>query len=194
MIVLLTVALLIVIFFFTCNKPAQPETIVQTRIKEKEVIKQVGIDSVLFAKEKANSDKKISALTKTVSELKGDLNAAQGLVVELLNDAPVIIADTSKFIEQLAFLKLANATKDSICNSTIAGQDSIINAQAEAMVLHLDFQAKQRESINDMQTISKEKDSYVKYWKKKYRKTKAGNTALKIVAIVAAAVAVKQSL
>jgi len=192
-IVALTVALLLSLFFRPSCNPPPPEPVVKKEIKE--VVKTIAADSTKFIKQVAAAEAKAMLLKAELTSTITDLNTAQELVVELLNDAPVVIGmDSAEVIAKLEYLKAENDRKDSLCNSAIVTQDSIISAMTERHQATLEFNSKIRASVNDLTGIAKDREAETKYWKKRYKKAKAGQTIFKIVAIAAAAVAVNQSL
>lgn len=175
-----------------CSKPQEPVT----GTKTKEVIKEVQADTTRFIKS-IDSLKRIGQkLSKKVSETTTDLKTAESLVVELLNDASVTIDSSGKeeLHYQLSILKAANAAKDSLCNSVIAGQDSIIMNQAEQMIYKDSTIATFDLAFKQVVLNEKAKDKYIIQLKRQVRQKKFGNVVWKIAAGAAGLVILKNSL
>lgn len=187
----LTAALLIVLFFFTCNKKSEEKKkyipVVAT------IEKKVKFDSTQYHKSIDSLQEIEANLYKKVYEQKGDLKTAQALVVELLNQPPEY-SDTAKLLAQIEILKSANATKDSICNSTIVTQDSLIQEKENKYQASVEFQSKQRASINELINSNKEADNQIKSLTKQVKKQKANKVLYKIIAGVAIVYGVSKSL
>lgn len=175
-----------------CSKPEPPAIKTET----KEVIKIVKADSVQI-KKTIDSLKKIGQiLSKEIKETKNDLKTAEALVVELLNDASVIIDSSGKeeLHYQLSILKAANAAKDSLCNSTIAAQDSVISNQLNQLAAQEELNSKIRQSFNQVVANDQAKEKYIKQLKKQVKQKKFGNVVWKIAAGAAGVVILKNAL
>lgn len=175
-----------------CSKPVEPVIVTKT----KEVIKLVKEDSSRFQKSIDSLKKVGQNLSKKMAEVKDDLKTAEALVVELLNDASVIIDSSGKeeLHYQLSILKAANAAKDSLCNSVIAGQDSIIMNQAEQMNYKDSTIATFDRAFKQVVLNEKTKDKYIGQLKKQVRQKKSGNIVWKIAAGAAGAVILNNAL
>jgi len=175
-----------------CSKPQEPVIVTKT----KEVIKLVKEDSSRFVKSIDSLKKVGQNLSKKMAEVKDDLKTAEALVVELLNDASVIIDSSGKeqLHYQLSVLKAANAAKDSLCNSVIAGQDSIIANQSEQLARQQEFNSALRASLNQVVANEQAKDKYISQLKKQVRQKKSGNIVWKIAAGAAGAVILNNAL
>lgn len=174
----LLAALLVVLFFFTCNKPKGEVKYIPVVSK---IEKKVRFDSTQYHKSIDSLQVIEANLYKKVYEQKGDLKVAQELVVELLNQPPEY-SDTTKLLAQIEILKSANNTKDSLCNNTIATQDSIINEKETKYQVSLDFQSKQRQSIDQLIASNKSADAEIKSLNKQVRKQKATKVLYKVIA------------
>lgn len=182
LIVGLLATLLIILFFFTCNKPKEQKTkyipvvaTIEGKVKSDSAQYHKSIDSLQAIEAK---------LYKKVYEQKGDLKAAQELVVELLNQPPEY-SDTAKLLAQIEILKTANASKDSLCNTTIVTQDSIIAEKENKYQASIDFQAKQRASINQLITNTYAAEAQIKSLGKQVRKERGTKNLYKITTLVA---------
>lgn len=175
-----------------CSKPVEP--VIKTETKE--VIKLVKEDSSRFQKSIDSLKKVGQNLSKKMAEVKDDLKAAEALVVELLNDASVIIDSSGKeqLHYQLSVLKAANAAKDSLCNSVISWQDSIIANQSEQIARQDEFNSTLRTSLNQVVSNEQAKDKYISQLKKQVRQKKSGNIVWKIAAGAAGAVILNNAL
>jgi len=177
------VCLFLVFFLVKCRKDPPPGKPV---ITVKTIVKQLSADSAKFQKKNDSMALLVKKLTVKVTNYKSDLNAAQVLVNELLNDAPETVYITD--------IQQAVSNSDSLCNTTIATQDSIINVKTDQADALLIFNSDMRKSIGSLIAVTVEKDAEIKYYKKQTRKHKAGKTFYKVIAITATVLAVKQSL
>lgn len=187
--------ILVLIFFFISHRDPAPASSNLPTVKQ--VIKQVVIDSIQFKKQETEKDKEIARLKGTVKDVRGTLKQSQGFSADLLNNAPVYLtgnADSAFLQGKIDQLLVAVHTSDSLCNVTVSAQDSVISATEEKYVAAQEFNQQLKQSFNTMAAIANAKDSEIKHWKKQTKKARAGNTVLKIVAVVAGVVAVKQSL
>lgn len=192
LILAMAIVIFLLLFFRGGKDPVAPVIDKPT----KEVVKEVKRVSIVYRDIDSGYKKKFLEKSKEVGGLKSRLSSAEGMVNELLNDAGQSI-DTGTRAElhaQLDLMKQAVAIKDSLCNQAIAGQDSLISIQAEQMVVKDEFNARLRESFNQVVSNEQAKDKYISQLKKQVRKKKFGNVVWKLAAGAAGAVILNGAL
>lgn len=190
----LLTALIVVLFFFTCNKSSAPKAkyIPVVSIVEK----KLKTDSVQYFKS-IDSIKKIELKWKNkYIQADGDLSLAEQQMNDMLNSAEVIIdsSDNEELKAQLEELKALNEGKDILVHIAISSRDSLIQEKENKYLASLEFQSKQRQSINELINSNKASDSEIKHLNKQVRKQKANKVLYKVIAGAAIILAAKQSL
>ena len=178
----LVAAFLITLFFFTCNKKSDPKPKYIPIVKLVE--KKIKLDSTVYWKTIDSIQRNELKWKNKFKEADGDLDLAEKQMNDILNNADYIIDSSGKeeLKAQVENLKVINARKDSLCHAANDSRDSLIAEKENKYQASLDFQAKQRQSINDLIENSKAADTEIKSLNKQVRKQKANKVLYKIIA------------
>jgi len=174
---LLSAALIIIVLFFTCEKPPKPIPII-TVPNVITVMDTVWGDTTKFYKESLKLNKRIDSLTNRLGTTKHKLSEAEQTVNNILNNLPK--NDTTYLLKQIII------TKDSLTHRAFVQLDSIIVLKDSQFIASQRLKSDLLKSINLLEQGSLQKDDIIKYWRKEAKKQKRNKVLFKIATGVAA--------
>lgn len=190
----LVLAIGFLVFFLVKCSPDRPEP--KPTVQIKTVIREVVVDSIRYQKKIDSLKKSEQYWMAKATAGKKETPKVQSETKKKIEEVKEAAAsnDTTALVARIEELEILNEQKDSLHNAVTSAQDSVIANKDQQLAASADFNSKLRSSFDSAVVYGKQVENQSKYWKKKYRKTRAGNVLLKIGAVAAAAIIVKQSL